>query len=45
MIAFLLHSPFLVLFSAIWIPVFVLMCRAEERDLLIRYGSAYEEYR
>jgi protein-S-isoprenylcysteine O-methyltransferase Ste14 len=36
---------FLVLFSAIWIPVFVLMCWAEERDLLIRYGNAYEEYR
>ncbi len=43
--AFLLHSPFLVLFSTIWIPVFVAMCWAEERDLLIRYGSAYEEYR
>jgi protein-S-isoprenylcysteine O-methyltransferase Ste14 len=43
--AFLLHSPFLVLFSAIWIPIFVLMCRAEERDLMIRYGDAYEEYR
>ena len=43
--AFLLHSPFLVLFSAIWIPVFVVMCWAEERDLLIRYGNAYEEYR
>jgi protein-S-isoprenylcysteine O-methyltransferase Ste14 len=43
--AFLLHSPFLVLFSVIWIPVFVLMCRAEERDLLIRYANAYREYR
>lgn len=43
--AFLLHSPFLVLFSVVWIPIFVLMCRAEERDLLIRYGSAYQEYR
>jgi protein-S-isoprenylcysteine O-methyltransferase Ste14 len=43
--AFLLHSPFLALISTIWIPVFVVMCWAEERDLLIRYGSAYEEYR
>lgn len=43
--ALLLHSPFLALVSTIWIPVFVVMCWAEERDLLIRYGSAYEEYR
>ena len=43
-IAFLLHSPFLVLYSLVWIPIFVLMCLAEERDLLVRYGEAYEEY-
>ena len=43
-IAFLLHSPFLVLYSLVWIPIFVLMCLAEERDLLLRYGEAYEEY-
>ena len=44
-IAFLLNSPFLVLYSFVWIPVFLLMCLAEERDLVIRYGQAYEEYR
>jgi protein-S-isoprenylcysteine O-methyltransferase Ste14 len=44
-IAFLLHSPFLVLYSFIWIPVFVIMCLAEERDLVLRYGEDYEEYR
>jgi protein-S-isoprenylcysteine O-methyltransferase Ste14 len=44
-IAFLLHSPFLVLYSTVWIPVFVVMCWAEERDLVIRYGQVYEEYR
>lgn len=43
-IAFLLHSPFLVLYSFAWVPVFVAMCWAEERDLLIRYGEAYAEY-
>lgn len=43
-IAFLLHSPFLVLYSLVWIPIFVLMCLAEERDLLLRYGEAYEKY-
>lgn len=44
-IAFLLHAPFLVLYSFVWVPVFALMCWAEERDLLIRYGEAYAKYR
>lgn len=42
--AFLLHSPFLVLFSFVYIPVFIMMCFAEEQDLLWRYGEAYAEY-
>ena len=45
MIAFLCHSPFPVLYSFVWIPVFVLICLAEERDPVIRYGQAYEAYR
>jgi protein-S-isoprenylcysteine O-methyltransferase Ste14 len=44
-LAFALHSPFLVLYSVIWIPIFLLMVLAEEQDLHIRYGQAYEEYR
>lgn len=44
-IAFLLHSPFLVLWSFVYLPVFIVTCWAEERDLLIRYGEAYEQYR
>lgn len=44
-LAFLAHSPFLVLFSFVYVPVWYYMCVAEERDLLIRYGAAYEEYR
>ena len=44
-IASLLHSPFLVLYSFVWAPVFVAMCVAEEKDLEIRYGEAYAEYR
>lgn len=44
-LAFLVHSPFLVLFSFLYIPVWYYMCIAEEKDLLIRYGTAYEEYR
>lgn len=44
-IAFLVNSPFLVMFSFAYIPVWYYMCWAEERDLLLRYGAAYEEYR
>jgi protein-S-isoprenylcysteine O-methyltransferase Ste14 len=43
-IAFLLNSPFLVLFSFIYIPIFLIMCWAEEHDLLIQYGEAYADY-
>lgn len=39
------HSPFLALYSLIWIPAAVVMSMAEERDLIIRYGAPYEEYR
>ncbi len=44
-IAFLVHSPFLVLFSFIYIFVWYYMSVVEERDLVIRYGAEYEEYR
>jgi protein-S-isoprenylcysteine O-methyltransferase Ste14 len=43
-IAFLLHSPFLVVFSLIYIPIFLILCYAEEQDLLLRYGDAYADY-
>jgi len=43
-IAFLLHSPFLAVFSLIYFPIFLIMCFAEEQDLLWRYGDAYAEY-
>ena len=43
-IGFLVHSPFLVLFSFLYLPIWYYWCRAEERDLLMRYGAAYEEY-
>jgi protein-S-isoprenylcysteine O-methyltransferase Ste14 len=44
-IAFALHSPFLALYSLVWIPIFLEMCLAEERDLVLRYGDAYIEYK
>jgi len=39
------NSLFLVLYSFIWIPIFYIMCWAEERDLIIRYGQPYLDYR
>ncbi len=42
--AFLLHSPLLALYSLIWLPIYYWMCRAEEKDLLLRYGQAYRAY-
>jgi methanethiol S-methyltransferase len=42
--AILLHSPFLTLFSLIYFPIFLIMCYAEEQDLLLRYRDAYAEY-
>ena len=44
-IALLLNSPFLTIFSLVWLPFFVWWCFIEERDLVIRYGSPYLEYR
>ena len=44
-IAFLVHSPFMVVFSFVWVPVWYWWCVAEEKDLLLRYGDAYAQYR
>ncbi|MFZ2098167.1 MAG: methyltransferase [Anaerolineales bacterium] len=43
-IAILLNSPFLTLFSLIYFPIFVIISFAEEQDLLLRYGDAYANY-
>jgi len=43
--AFLLHSPFLALISFLWVPIFLVMSLAEEKDLALRYGESYEAYR
>jgi len=40
----LLNSPFLVLFSLIDVPMYLIMCRAEEQDLILRFGDDYVEY-
>lgn len=44
-LAFLLHSPFLVLYSILWLPLEYIMVMSEEKDLILRFGSAYQEYR
>jgi len=44
-IAFLVNSPFLVVFSFIWVPVWYWWCSAEEKDLALRYGEEYLHYR
>jgi methanethiol S-methyltransferase len=44
LMALLLHSPFLAVFSLIFFPIFIIMCYAEEQDLLLRYGEAYAAY-
>lgn len=44
-ITFLLNSPFLTLFSFIWMPIFYMMCSSEEKDLEIRYGEKYIKYK
>jgi protein-S-isoprenylcysteine O-methyltransferase Ste14 len=43
-IGFLLDSPFLVIFSLVYFPIFLIMSWAEEHDLLLRYGDAYADY-
>ncbi len=43
-IAFFLHSPFLVIYSFIFFPIFYIMSKAEEKDLLLRFGDSYKEY-
>ena len=43
-ISFLLNSPHLAIISFIWVPVWYLMLKAEEKDLLLRYGKDYIDY-
>lgn len=43
--ALFLNSPFLALYSFIFIPIFYIMVRTEEKDLILRFGEAYKEYR
>jgi protein-S-isoprenylcysteine O-methyltransferase Ste14 len=44
-IGLMLNRTFLLLFSFIWFPFFYYMAVVEERDLILRYGEPYVEYR
>ncbi len=44
-VALLLNSPFLFLYSILWFPIFHWFCKEEEKDLEIRYGSSYLDYK
>ncbi len=44
-IALYLNSPLLILVSLFYFPAFYYFCVVEERDLVIRYGQAYVEYK
>ncbi|MFX0035525.1 MAG: methyltransferase family protein [Candidatus Hermodarchaeota archaeon] len=44
-VALLLNSPFLFLYSIVWFPIFYWFCKAEEKDLIVRYGKSYIEYK
>ena len=43
-VALLLNSPFLFLYSIVWFPIFYWFCKAEEKDLIIRYEKPYIDY-
>jgi len=44
-VALILNSPFLVLFSLLWIPAFYLLCRIEEKALELQLGQEYRHYK
>ncbi|MFX0042006.1 MAG: methyltransferase family protein [Candidatus Hodarchaeota archaeon] len=44
-IPFLLNSPFLAFYSLIAIPIFYYFCVFEEKDLELRYGQDYIDYK
>ncbi len=43
--ALILNSPFLILFSLLWIPAFYLLCRIEEKELELQLGEEYLNYK
>ncbi|MFW9878574.1 MAG: methyltransferase family protein [Candidatus Thorarchaeota archaeon] len=44
-VSFILNSPFFFLYSIVWFPLFYWFCISEEKDLIVRYGEPYNDYR
>lgn len=45
-ISFLMHAPILIITATVfWIPMYVIWCIFEEKDLINRYGDEYIEYK
>jgi methanethiol S-methyltransferase len=44
-VVFFLNSPFLLLINLLWIPINIVMMLAEEKDLELRYGEVYLNYK
>ena len=44
-LALFLNSPFLFIFSLFWFPLFYWFSKAEEIDLILRYGNPYIKYK
>jgi protein-S-isoprenylcysteine O-methyltransferase Ste14 len=44
-VALFLNSPFLFVYSIVWFPLFYWFCKAEEKDLVVRYGIPYTDYK
>lgn len=42
--SFTVELPFLAIYSFIFVPIFLLMCWAEEQDLVLRFGDRYVAY-
>jgi len=42
--ALLINSPFLAVFSLFYLGVWYWWCVEEEKDLLLRYGQSYADY-
>jgi protein-S-isoprenylcysteine O-methyltransferase Ste14 len=44
-VALILNSPFLFIYSIVWFPLFYWFCKVEEKDLVVRYGKSYLDYK
>ncbi|MCP4764049.1 MAG: isoprenylcysteine carboxylmethyltransferase family protein [archaeon] len=43
LLGMILNSIFLTIISFLWIPIFIIWIKFEEKDLILRFGNKYEE--